>query len=578
MSKYPLSAEDYQALDQCYISRSIADAAGIQRVPSIIGRQLVAHDQGPGDFTGLIFPYRQPGQTKAVTYRLRLDHPREVDGKERKYLAASGDRNHIYYPPCNVSLVSDPEIPLVIVEGEKKCLALWHMAQDPSAKPFLPIAFPGVWNFRGVIGKKTDANGHRVDEKGVLPDLDQVHWKGRKATILFDSNAASNWLVAAARDALTKELEARGAIVYQADLPSEKGINGPDDYLARHGVKALQQVIDKACLHKARTKAVKPPVAALALTAGLTIFNADYPDPQPIIEPILYPGLTVLGGRPKAGKSWLALQLAIAVISKGKLANYLEATRACRCLYLSLEDRPRQIRARLRKFTTGEVLADKINFAFEMEPLMPTGVARLDRTLTEQHYDLVILDSYYAAVQQASRSNLNIVQADYNTMKLIREVAEKHQMAILVVHHTRKATGGDMIDQLQGTTGTTAAPDAIWILQRTADGATLAVTGREVAPNTFGLEHPKDSPVWTITGEGDSVTQTDMRADILQLLHDRKALKPSTIAQYLHKPISTTNRQLKALLEAGLIKRNGFASYSLPGEDEPDEAYEERGQ
>jgi predicted P-loop ATPase len=246
-----LTCVDYAALERCWITRAIADAAGIFRVISIDGRELMAR-KGGGDYAGIVFPYRWPGNLHSTLDRLRLDNPPVgSDGKpEHKYLMAYGTRPRLYLPPCDPALLADTALPVIFTEGEKKTLALWRMALETAnatGKPaFLPMSSPGAWSWRGVIGTCATANGERVAEKGVIPDLDRIEWLGRKVWILFDSNTSTNSSVAAARRYLALELKRRGADVYLADLPGGVGVNGCDDYLALHGPVKLQAVLNAA--------------------------------------------------------------------------------------------------------------------------------------------------------------------------------------------------------------------------------------------------------------------------------------------------------------------------------------------
>ena len=55
-----------------------------------------------------------------------------------------------------------------------------------------------------------------------------------------------------------------------------------------------------------------------------------------LVDGLLAPGLYILGGSPKVGKSWMALQLCLAVC--GGKAFLGRATRKSEVLYLALED------------------------------------------------------------------------------------------------------------------------------------------------------------------------------------------------------------------------------------------------
>ena len=247
-----LSEADYATLERSFITRALAKAAGIYRVASLEGRAIVGRKDG-GDYSGIVFPYRMPGETYAVLERLRLDNPPIDAGTgqpQHKYLTAHETRNRLYFPPCAPALAGDASLPLVVTEGEKKCLALWRMALETGAPAFLPVALAGVWSWKGVIGARTNARGERVPEKGPLPDLDRIVWSGRTATILFDANAASNPSVAAARRNLACELSRRGAQVFIADLPAAVGVNGCDDYLYQFGVEKLAQVFKQVARYE----------------------------------------------------------------------------------------------------------------------------------------------------------------------------------------------------------------------------------------------------------------------------------------------------------------------------------------
>lgn len=247
-----LTPDDYRTLEKSYITPVIANAAGLYRVSSLDGRELVGQ-HGGGDFAGIVFPYLLPGTEHSVLDRLRLDNP-AVDaatGKPvRKYLTAPTTRNRLFFPPCDAALLNDTAVPVVITEGEKKALALWRMAletSDGSGKPaFLPLAISGVWNWRGVIGAKTTECGQRVPEKGVLADFDLLIWTGRRVTVLFDSNVASNESVRTARSGLARELTRRQAMVFLSNLPASPGVNGCDDFLHLFGAVKLQEVVSGA--------------------------------------------------------------------------------------------------------------------------------------------------------------------------------------------------------------------------------------------------------------------------------------------------------------------------------------------
>ena len=168
-----------------------------------------------------MIPYYRPGEAHPITYRLRRDRPEVVEGKngslkpKDKYLSAPGDRNRLYVPPgVTPEHLADAKMPIVIVEGEKKALALWRLANHKSDQPrFIPVAIAGVWSWRGTVGKTGGPNGERLDVKGPIGDLKRIPWNGRTVFIIFDSNVHANHSVFAARKGIARYLTVNGAAV-----------------------------------------------------------------------------------------------------------------------------------------------------------------------------------------------------------------------------------------------------------------------------------------------------------------------------------------------------------------------------
>lgn len=85
---------------------------------------------------------------------------------------------------------------------------------------------------------------------------------------------------------------------------------------------------------------------------GLSTFTAnelqatDFPPLKFLVEGLITEGLTLLAGKPKMGKSWMALDIAMSVaIGCEALGN-----RPCKkgvALYCALEDNPRRLRRRM---------------------------------------------------------------------------------------------------------------------------------------------------------------------------------------------------------------------------------------
>jgi hypothetical protein len=209
-------------------------------VDSLTGAELVGRNGG--DYSGIAIPYFHPRQRKSA----QLPAPtrpsghgirwhRQPQGKAKSTSAHRGD------PTCSIFRLEfsnrcDPELPVMITEGEFKTLALWRAANHggKSRPRFLPLGVSGVYNWRGTIGKTLGPDGGRMDIKGAIPDLDWIVWAGRRVMIGYDADAVTKEQVRIARSALAAHLRGRDALVGFLEWNVAKG-KGIDDHLAAVG-------------------------------------------------------------------------------------------------------------------------------------------------------------------------------------------------------------------------------------------------------------------------------------------------------------------------------------------------------
>ncbi|WP_306698547.1 AAA family ATPase [Treponema endosymbiont of Eucomonympha sp.] len=72
------------------------------------------------------------------------------------------------------------------------------------------------------------------------------------------------------------------------------------------------------------------------------LMKTEFPDTPPLVEGLIYPGLTTLAGAAKIGKSWAALQLVTTLDQGGAYLGSLKAGKTD-VLYCALEDTPKRI-------------------------------------------------------------------------------------------------------------------------------------------------------------------------------------------------------------------------------------------
>jgi hypothetical protein len=185
---------------------------------------------------GIHFPYFSlDGKLDKATCRVRMLADPAAGYMENgfaKYLQPPGTPPRVYLPPYVKwqAVAKDPEVQLMITEGEKKAAAV--------CKAGIPcVGLGGVWSFQQ---KDTGVT--------LLPDLAAFNWVGRKVVIAYDSDWAENKDVRQAAGVLARRLAERGAEVKAALLGGAPGGGkvGVDDLLVARGRKALDAAVEAA--------------------------------------------------------------------------------------------------------------------------------------------------------------------------------------------------------------------------------------------------------------------------------------------------------------------------------------------
>jgi len=241
---------------------------------------------------------------------------------------------------------------------------------------------------------------------------------------------------------------------------------------------------------------------------GETLLSTPLPPIRFTVSTLLPQGLSVLAGAPKVGKSWLSLQICLAV-AKGENLWGLP-TKRCSVLYLCLEDSFARIQSRL--FDIGDDAPENIHFVI-MADIIGAGLEEQIENFLSAHSDtaLIVIDTLQKV---RSLTNDNAYAADYHDVGSLKAIADKHSIAVLSIHHTRKQKDDDPMNMVSGTTGITGAADSSFVLKETKRGsgrATLYCTGRDIEYREIELVQDKENHCWHL--ESDSLENPDVLLD-----------------------------------------------------------------
>lgn len=304
---------------------------------------------------------------------------------------------------------------------------------------------------------------------------------------------------------------------------------------------------------------------------GLSVINArallemDYPDLQWAIPGVLPEGLAILAGRPKFGKSFLALQMANAVATGEGRSLGVAELQAGDVLVCALEDSERRLRDRLRLMYPFGNAPERLYFATASPRMDQVGIAELERWCDDHpKARLIILDTW-RAIKPQSNGRASAYDEDANAAAPLLEFAKSRPgLAIVVVHHVRKAESEDIFDTISGTHGLTGIFDTLMVLGRHGEGAKLAAQGRDLDGYEKALERDRRTGGWTLKGDTIPLAKTGERQDLLSALAAaQKPLALADLAKAVLKKPDTTRHLLKGLIDEGLVTQPRHGKYSL---------------
>ena len=236
-------------------------------------------------------------------------------------------------------------------------------------------------------------------------------------------------------------------------------------------------------------------IPTLAFKTANEILDENYRPRRPIIDGLLYEGVTLLAGDPKIGKSFMVMQLGYHVATGKPIwsRNVYQGE----VLYLALEDSYGRIQHRLnRMFGTDDI--NGLNVAVKAFALDAGFGMALGQYFNEHPTTkLVIVDTLQKI--KPSTSDQYSYSGDYSVITKLKFLAEICGLSILLVHHTRKMQSDNCFDRVSGTNGLMGAADATWILakkDRFNNLAELNIVGRDQADTKITLELERQHCFW----------------------------------------------------------------------------------
>lgn len=303
------------------------------------------------------------------------------------------------------------------------------------------------------------------------------------------------------------------------------------------------------------------------MVGGITaaeLDDIDIPALSWTVPGLLPEGFGILAAAPKIGKSWLVLNLGLAVASGTEFLGVPVEQRPV--LYLALEDTQRRLQHRQRHILDDQPAPEAL--VLRTDPLDAMEAVKQFATDHADRNPVIIIDTL-ARIRPPRGPRADLYREDYQFGSSLKVTADLGA-TVLGVHHTRKSESEDFLESASGSNGLTGSADFVMVLTRgrTESNALLSITGRDVAEAGYNLLF--DDGIWRPDGTGlsDAAQQAqgprlgETMRSVLMLVNSRDFTTPADVSELLGIDIDTAGRYLRRLADYGRITRSGRGRFS----------------
>ena len=292
-------------------------------------------------------------------------------------------------------------------------------------------------------------------------------------------------------------------------------------------------------------------------------------NPLPMLIEGLLPdrSLFLLSGKPKAGKSFLALDMAYAVRQGAAVFGKYKVNRPGPVVYLGMEDGKYEIANRLLARGRKKGDAEDTGLIICSERFVLSDAERMDvlrRQLEEIAPSLLIVDTAAEALGIRDWLNRGEITDKVGSLRdLARQVC-----AVLLVSHNRKSDG-DAGDEIAGSNAFTGAVDG-WLsaykveslpsgnrrlyLRTEGRGGVRGELAVEMDTKTLHFSCLSAEEIAEGETSGSEAAKDDMAEKIARAISDHSGQATvKQISEIMEWPISTMNRHVQRLLASGFL-------------------------
>ena len=223
----------------------------------------------------------------------------------------------------------------------------------------------------------------------------------------------------------------------------------------------------------------------------------------PLVEPVeglIVEGETLLVGKPKIGKSFLVLQMCSCVATGRPFLG--RKTQQGTVLYMAMEDGDRRLQTRLQQIDRdcdNRLRFHKAPITID-EGLFPA----LENWISKHDDAIMIVVDTAKKVRGTKTGRANLYDIDVDEMSKLKAFADKHHIAIVLIHHFNKMRqtrkDDDYFERISGSNGLMGTADTTILMLRDRDSnnAVLTYQGRDIYGDDINIAFDEASLSWQL--------------------------------------------------------------------------------
>ncbi len=239
------------------------------------------------------------------------------------------------------------------------------------------------------------------------------------------------------------------------------------------------------------------------------LLSADLPPVEYIVDVIISKGLVILSAKSKIGKSWFALDLAIAVASGADFLGF--NTTQGEVLYIDLENSKALTQQRLVRLLNGAEAPKGLTIVNDYSTMNDSFLDDITEYLEQNPKVSLVIVDVFQKIKKTKSNNKADYDDIYENFTPLKELAEKYGISLILVMHDRKMTDiSDPFANVLGSTAIMGASDEMIVIHkknRNDPDATLSITGRTVQECEYAIRFNKPICKWEMLGDATEIQE-----------------------------------------------------------------------